>query len=127
MSNLSFGLIVVCSYCIPTNKADLITQRIIPTIAWMRSQMPISLQRIFPSSFLTCVGAGDTLDCTDLVLTDGVFNIFRQECIIYLFYICKKILDDLPEISLSRPGIWEPGPFANQMLLNRHLSLAVRV
>ncbi|KAG1845945.1 hypothetical protein C8R48DRAFT_546547, partial [Suillus tomentosus] len=61
------------------DKADLITQRIIPTIAWIRSQMPISLQRVFPSSFLTCVGAGDTLDCTDLVLTDGFFNIFRQE------------------------------------------------
>ncbi|KAG2086754.1 uncharacterized protein F5147DRAFT_588409 [Suillus discolor] len=97
------------------DKADLITQRIIPAIAWIRSQMLIFLQRIFPSSFLTCVGAGDTLDCTDLVLTDGVFDIFRQECVIYLFYICKKILTDLPGISLSQPGIWEPGPFANQI------------
>ncbi|KAG2056216.1 hypothetical protein BDR06DRAFT_850106, partial [Suillus hirtellus] len=61
------------------DKADLITQRIIPTIAWIRSQMPISLQRIFPFSFLTSVGAGDALDCTDLVLTNRVFDIFRQE------------------------------------------------
>ncbi|KAG1738831.1 uncharacterized protein EDB91DRAFT_1248992 [Suillus paluster] len=61
------------------DKADLITRRIIPTIAWIRSQIPISLQKIFPSSFLTRVGAKNSLDCTDLELSDRVFDVFRQE------------------------------------------------
>ncbi|KAG1744837.1 hypothetical protein EDB19DRAFT_1960514 [Suillus lakei] len=61
------------------DKADLITQCIIPTIAWIRSQMPIFLQRVFPSSFLTRVRAGDSLDCTDLELSDRVFDAFRRE------------------------------------------------
>ncbi|KAG1719211.1 hypothetical protein EDD22DRAFT_791784, partial [Suillus occidentalis] len=57
---------------------QLITNHIIPTIAWIRSRMPICLQNIFCSLFLTSVGVGETLDCTDVLITDKVFDQFKQ-------------------------------------------------
>ncbi|KAG2750965.1 hypothetical protein P692DRAFT_20727720, partial [Suillus brevipes Sb2] len=58
---------------------QLITDNIIPTVAWIRCQMPICLKNIFCSSFLISIGIGDTLDCTDLSLTDKVFGGFKQQ------------------------------------------------
>ncbi|KAG0703578.1 hypothetical protein DFH29DRAFT_769775, partial [Suillus ampliporus] len=49
---------------------DLVTTRIIPSIAWIRSEMPLSLQNVFCASFLELVGVEATLDCTDLSITD---------------------------------------------------------
>ncbi|KAG2092139.1 uncharacterized protein F5147DRAFT_657757 [Suillus discolor] len=57
---------------------QLITNHIIPTIAWIRFRMPICLQNIFCSLFLTSVGVGETLDCTDVLITDKVFDQFKQ-------------------------------------------------
>ncbi|KAG0702911.1 hypothetical protein DFH29DRAFT_804300 [Suillus ampliporus] len=57
---------------------DLVTTHIIPSIAWIRSGMPLSLQNIFCTSFLELVGVEATLDCTDLSITDQFFGAFKQ-------------------------------------------------
>ncbi|KAG1868759.1 hypothetical protein C8R48DRAFT_771536 [Suillus tomentosus] len=57
---------------------QLITNSIIPTIAWIRCHMPICLRNIFCLSFLTSIGVGNTIDCTDLSLSDKVFDGFKQ-------------------------------------------------
>ncbi|KAG2154503.1 uncharacterized protein EDB93DRAFT_1046769, partial [Suillus bovinus] len=54
----------------------LITGSIIPTIAWIRSRMPMSLEILFCPSFIKCAGIGEILDCMNLSLTDKVFGAF---------------------------------------------------
>ncbi|KAJ8582238.1 hypothetical protein M405DRAFT_750570, partial [Rhizopogon salebrosus TDB-379] len=61
---------------------ELITDRIIPTIAWMRSHFPLSLERIFCASFLASSSLKETLDCTDLSLTDSVLDRVKQKCVV---------------------------------------------
>ncbi|KAG2749395.1 hypothetical protein P692DRAFT_20731966, partial [Suillus brevipes Sb2] len=57
----------------------LITGSIIPTVAWIRSRMPMSLEKLFCPSFIERAGVGDILDCTDITLTDKVFGAFQQK------------------------------------------------
>ncbi|KAG2083089.1 uncharacterized protein F5147DRAFT_660271 [Suillus discolor] len=56
----------------------LILQRIIPAIAWIRSHLPLSLEKVFCPSLLASVGLNETLDCTNLSVTDKVFDAFKQ-------------------------------------------------
>ncbi|KAG2751872.1 hypothetical protein P692DRAFT_20656722, partial [Suillus brevipes Sb2] len=58
---------------------DLITTRIIPSIAWIRSEMPLLLQNIFCASFLGLVGVEVDLDCTNLFISDQFFGAFKQK------------------------------------------------
>ncbi|KAG2337756.1 hypothetical protein BDR05DRAFT_894704, partial [Suillus weaverae] len=57
----------------------LITGSIIPTITWIRSRMPMSLEKLFYPSFIERAGIGDILDCTDITLTNKVFGAFQQK------------------------------------------------
>ncbi|KAG1837772.1 hypothetical protein F4604DRAFT_1532350, partial [Suillus subluteus] len=61
-----------------TMTPKLIRDSVIPTIAWIRSQMPMSLQNLFCPSFTEHIGVGETLDCTNISLTDKVFGAFKQ-------------------------------------------------
>ncbi|KAG1868512.1 hypothetical protein F4604DRAFT_1526432, partial [Suillus subluteus] len=54
----------------------LITGSIIPTIAWIRSRMPMSLENLFCPSFIECIGIGEILDCTNVSFTNNFFGAF---------------------------------------------------
>ncbi|KAG1856082.1 hypothetical protein F4604DRAFT_1590489, partial [Suillus subluteus] len=55
----------------------LILEHIIPAIAWIRSHLPLSLEKVFCPSLLASIGLDETLDCTNLLFTDKVLDTFK--------------------------------------------------
>ncbi|KAG0693114.1 hypothetical protein DFH29DRAFT_763487, partial [Suillus ampliporus] len=56
----------------------LILQCIIPAIAWIRSHLPLSVEKVFCPSLLASIGLNETLNCTNLSVTNKVLDAFKQ-------------------------------------------------
>ncbi|KAG0705275.1 hypothetical protein DFH29DRAFT_873092 [Suillus ampliporus] len=88
------------------DEADLVTRRIIPTIAWIRSQMPISLQRVF-SLFISDKSWGRGLPGLNFALParDTVaWGVFKSDVTEQMLVIGGKGINGLLQSLMCCPG-----------------------